>query len=108
MGLGVGERQRLGGLGDEPDETLVRAHSGEVDGAAIQAFGGEQLERVVVADHVDRAHLRDDVGGDQRDDAVQACLWADRLRHRFAEAAQKQARASGRSGHGVVNPASKP
>ncbi|GJE61794.1 hypothetical protein MPOCJGCO_3920 [Methylobacterium trifolii] len=104
VGLGVGQRERLGRLRDQADEALVGAHAREVDRLAVEAFGREQFEGVVVAQDVDRADLGDDVGGDQDDDTVEARLGADRLRHRFAEAAQQQARASGRSRHRLVNP----
>ena len=104
--LRVGERERLGRLRDQADEAFVGAHAREMHRLAVQAFGGEQFEGVVVAQHVDRADLGDDVGGDDHDDAVQARLGADRLRHSLAEAAQQQARASGRSGHRLVNPLS--
>ena len=72
MALGVGERQRLGRRGDQADEALAGAHGGEVDGLAVQAFGGEELERAVAAHHVDGADLRHHVGGDQDHDLVEA------------------------------------
>ena len=64
--LGVGQRERLGRRGDEADEALARGHRREVDGGAVEAFGGEQFERAVGAHHVDGADLRHHVGGDQR------------------------------------------
>ena len=95
--LGVGERQRLGRLGDEADEALAGLHGGEMDGFAVEAFRGVELERPVGAHDVDRAHLGDHVGGDQDHHPVEARLRADRLRHDLAEAAQQDAR-SARSG----------
>ncbi len=88
MRLGVGERQRLGGGGDQADQALAGPHGGEMHRLAIQALGGEELEVAVVAQDVDRADLRDHVGRDQDDDAVEARLRADRLRHGLAKAAQ--------------------
>ena len=108
MGLGVRERERLGGLGDEADEAFISPHPGQVDGRTVQSLGGKQFEGVVIAQDIDRADLGDDVRRDEGDDAVEASLWTDRLRHRFAEAAQQQARSSGRSRHGLLDPNSDP
>jgi hypothetical protein len=91
-------------LRDQADEAFIRAHAGDVDRVAVQTLGCKQFEGVVIAHHVDRAHLGDHVRRDEDDDPVEALLRADRLRHGFAEPAQQQARASGRSGHRVVNP----
>ncbi|GJD71511.1 hypothetical protein MMMDOFMJ_4472 [Methylobacterium gnaphalii] len=104
--LRVRERERLGLPRDQADEAFIGAQPRDVHGIAVQALGREQLERVVVAQDIDRTNLGDDVGSDEDNDAVEACLCADRLRHCFAEPAQQQARASGRSGHRVVNPCS--
>ena len=70
-------------------------------GIAIEAFGGVEFEGGIDAQHVDRADLRNHVGGDQHDDLVEAFLRADRLRHDFAEAAQQHARTAERATHGV-------
>ena len=90
MMLRVGERQRLGRLGDQADEAFAGAHRGEVDRFAVQAFGRVELEPAVGAQHIDRADLRDHVGGDVDDDLVEPRLRADRLRHDFAKPAQQQ------------------
>ena len=90
MGLGVGERQRLGALGDEAHKALARAHGRQMHRLAVEALGGEEFEPTVRAQHIDRADLGHHVGGDVHDDLVQTRLWADRLRHDFAEPAQQQ------------------
>jgi len=104
--LRVRQGQGLGRRGDQADEALVGAQPGEMHRLAVQALGGEEFEDVVVAQHIDRADLRHDVGGDQDDDPVETRLRTHRLRHGFAEAAQQKARASERSGHRIVVPAS--
>ena len=72
---------------DQADQALVRAQHRLVDGVALQAFGGVELQRGIDAQHIDGAHLRDHVGGDQHHDLVKAFLRADRLRHHFAKPA---------------------
>ncbi len=67
---------------------------------AVEALGGVKLQGAVGAHHVDGAHLRHHVGGDQDDDAVEARLGAHRLRHDLAEAAQEDARTAGSASHG--------
>ncbi len=79
------DRFRL--AGDEADEAFLGAQHGQMDGVAVQAFGGVQFQRAVDAQHIDGAHLRHHVGGDQDDDLVETLLRADRLRHHLAEAA---------------------
>ena len=74
---------------------------GQMDGLAVEALGGEQLHGAVGARDVKRAHLGDHVGGDEHDDAVQARLCGDRLRHDFAEPPQQQSR-SARRAHQTV------
>ena len=102
MGLRVGERERLGRLGDQADEAFAGAHRGQMDGLAVQAFGGEELERAVGAQHIDRADLGHHIGGDMDDDLVEPRLRADRLRHDFAEPAQQQTRSAEGAIHVVV------
>jgi hypothetical protein len=63
-----------------------------VHGVAIEAFGCIELERGIDAQHINRADLRNHVGGDQHHDLVEAFLRADRLRHHFAKPAQQHAR----------------
>ena len=60
--------------------------------ARLQALGGIELEHVVGAQHIDRAHLRDHVGRDEGDHLVEPLLGADRLRHDLAELPQEHAR----------------
>ena len=97
MVLGVGQRQRLGARGDEADKALARPHGRQVDGLAIEALGGEQLHRAVGPHDIERAHLGHHVGGDEHDDAVQARLRGDRLRHDLAEPPQQQTRSARRA-----------
>mgnify|MGYP003335507541 CR=1 FL=1 len=101
MVLRVGEIDGVGFARDETDEAFFQAQHGLVDGFALEAFGGVQLERAVDAQHVDGAHLRHHVGGDQHDDLVQAFLRADRLRHDLAEPAQQHARTAESATHGL-------
>ena len=99
--LGVGRGERLGLRGDQADEALAHPHGRQVDGVRVQALGGEELERAVVAQHVERADLGDHVGGDQDDDLVEAVLRRHRLRHDFAQPAQQHARTADRATHHV-------
>ena len=87
MGLGVGELHRLAMFGDQADETFASLQMGVVHRLAVEAFGGEQLERGVAAAQIERAHLGNHVGGDQDHDLVEACLCALALGHHLAQAA---------------------
>ena len=89
MVLRVRQGDRLGRRGDQADEPFARAHRRQVDRLAIEAFGGEELERAVGARDVERAHFGDHVRGDEDDDAVEARLRGDRLRHDLAEPSQQ-------------------
>ena len=60
---------------------------GVVHRLAVEAFSGEQLERGIAAAQVERAHLRNHVGGDQDHDLVETCLCALALGHHLAQAA---------------------
>ncbi|MGX0998611.1 hypothetical protein AB7M38_005903 [Bradyrhizobium diazoefficiens] len=91
------ERRRL--AGDEADQALMGAEHGMVHRLAVQTFGGVELERVVDAQHIDRAHLGHHVGGDQHHDLVQPLLGRDLLRHGFAEPSQQDAGTSRRAPH---------
>ena len=102
VGLGVGERERLGGCGDEADEALGRAHGSEVHRLSVQALGGVEFEAAVAPHDIDRADLGDHVGGDMDHDLVEARLRAHRLRHDFAEPAQQKARSAECAAHRVV------
>ena len=89
MVLRVGERERLGRSGDEADQPFAGQHRRQVNSFAIKPFGGEQLERAVGVRHIERAYLGDHVGGDENDNAVEARLRRDRLRHDLAEPSQQ-------------------
>ena len=97
MMLRVGERQRLGAGGDETDQALARPHGRQVHGFPVEPLGGEQLERPVGAGDIERADLRHHVRSDQDDDAVQARLCRDGLRHDLAEPPQQQTGAARRA-----------
>jgi hypothetical protein len=64
-----------------------------MDGRPVQAFGGEQLEITARPQHVDRAHLRHHVGGDELHDAIEPLLRCDRLRHDLAQPSEQDTRA---------------
>ena len=102
MALRVGQVHRIGLAGDEADQAFVRAQDGLVHGLALETFGRVELERAVDAQHVDGAHLRHHVGGNQHHDLVQAILRADRLRHHLAKPAQQHARTAECATHDVI------
>ena len=91
----VGKVHRRCGFGDEADQALALLHAGGMDGGAVEAFGGEQLQRVVGAPQIDRAHLGHHVGGDDGYELVEARLRALLLRHDLAQAAQQNPGAAG-------------
>ena len=97
MVLRVGKRERFGRRRDQADEALAGPHRGQMHRFAIEAFGGEQLERPVGARDIDRAHFGDHVRGDQDDDAVQTRLRRDGLRHDLAEPSQQESRSARRA-----------
>ena len=101
MGLRVRQVDGARLARDQADQSFVRAHHGLVHGVPVEAFGGVELERGIDAQHIDGAHLRNHVGGDQHHDLVKAFLRADRLRHDFAKPAQQHARTAERATHGV-------
>ncbi len=90
--LGFGQVDRIGFAGDQADQAFLGLQHGLVDGFALEALGGVQLQGSVHAQHVDRANLRHHVGGDQDDHFVEAFLRADPLRHDLAEPAEQHAR----------------
>ena len=102
MGLRVRNRDRLRLARDQADEALAGAHGGEVDRLAVEALGGVELERAVLAQDVDRADLGDEIAGDQDDKPVQPLLRADRRCHDLAETAQQNARSSESASHQSV------
>ena len=70
----VGEIDRLGGLRHQADQALAFAQARIVDGGAVEAFGGEQLQHLAGAAQIDGADFRHHVGGDDGDQLVQAHL----------------------------------
>ena len=93
MRLRVGQVQRRRFAGDEADEAFMRVQHGLVDGLAVEALGGVEFERAVVAQHVHRADFRHHVGGDDHDDLVEFDLRCLRLRHHFPEPSEEDTRA---------------
>ena len=82
---------RHGQLGAAPDQTLAALHEGVVHGARVEALGGEQLERAVLALEVDRAHLGHHQAGDLAHDLVEPRLAVGRLGHDLPQAAHDDA-----------------
>ena len=80
-----------GQLGAAADQTFAALHEGVVHGARIEAFGGEQLERAVLALQVDGAHLGHHQTGDLAHDLVEPGLTVRRLGHDLPEAAHDDA-----------------
>ena len=101
MVLRVRQGERFGGRGDQADEAFARTHGGQMHRLAVEALGGEQLERPVGARDIERAHLGDHVRGDEDDDAVEARLRGDGLRHDLAEPSQQQSRSARRAHRGI-------
>ena len=56
------------------DKAFAALHEGIVDGVRVQPFGGEQLQRSVMAFNVDRADIGDHMAGDLIDDGVEQPL----------------------------------
>ncbi len=93
MALRVGEIERLGRARDLAHQAFAEREAGLVHGRRVQAFGGEELERLVGRHEIDRAHLGHHVRGDDLDHAVEARLRADGLGHQLAHAPQENSRA---------------
>src|SRR5690606_34496734 len=77
---------------DQADEALADLERDAVDGLALEALRGIELEDAIGAQDVGRADFRDHVGRDLHDDLVEPDLRADRLRHDLAQAAEEYAR----------------
>ena len=99
MMLRVGELQRLGLLRDQADQTFTRLQMCIVDRLAVEALGGEQLERAVAALQIERAHFGHHVRGDQNHDLVEAHLRGLALGHHLAQASQQLSRGANRDRH---------
>ena len=92
MRLRIRQSERLRALCNQTDKAFARAHGRQMDRFAIETLCREEFEPTVCAQHVNRANLRHHIGGDMHDDLIKARLWADRLRHGFAETAQELSR----------------
>ena len=103
MGLRIRQCQRFGAGGDQADQALAGFHGRRMHSLAVEAFGGIEFEIGIGAHDIDRADFRHHVGSDQHGDAVQARLRADRLRHGFAETAQKLSWSGQWAPHGLLS-----
>ena len=81
--------EELGRIGDETDKALALLQPGAMNGIAVEAFGGEELELAATPAQVNGTHFRDHIGRNQRDQLVEARLGVSPLRHDLAQAAQK-------------------
>ncbi len=69
-----------------PDEAFAALQHGVVHSADVQAFGGEQLERAVLALEIDRADVGDHDAGDLAHDLVEPHLPVVGFAHDIAQA----------------------
>ncbi len=92
MGLRVGQRERPRVRGDVADQALADPQPGAVHGLGIQALGGEQLEHLAGAQHVDRADLGHHLVGDQAHDLAEGFLGRTATRHRVPEPLEEHSR----------------
>ena len=93
MGLRVGEIEELSLCRDGADEAFADLQFRQVDGFALQTFGGIEFQHLAGTHHIDGAYFRDHVGRDQHDDLVEPFLCCLRLRHDLAEPSEKNTRA---------------
>ena len=89
--LRVGLVDGHGQLGAAPDQAFAALQQRVVHGAGIEALGGEQLERAVLALQVDGGHLRHHQAGDLAHDLVEAGLAVGRLGHDLPQPAHDDA-----------------
>ena len=80
VGGGFGQVERLGVLGDRPDQPLADRHPGDVNRLLRQAMGGEQFEHPL-AQQIDRTDLAVHRIGDHIDHAIQLALGVRARRH---------------------------
>ena len=80
-----------GQLGAAADQALAALQQRVVHGAGVEAFGGEQLERAVLALEVDGAHLGHHQAGDLAHDLVEPGLAVGRLGHDLPQPAHDDA-----------------
>jgi hypothetical protein len=73
-----------------------------MDRLRVEAFGGEEFQRVAGAAQIDRTDFGHHVCGDHHDELVEAHLRARRLRHDFAQAAQQYAGSACCRGHSIL------
>ena len=92
------ERTRL--RSDRADQAAADRQRCAVHRCRFQSFAGVELEHVVGAQDIDRAHLGDHVRRDEPHHLVEPLLGADRLRHDLAEFPQEHARPGERPPNG--------
>ena len=91
MASRLGQIDGLGLLGNEAHEPFAALHVCVVDGLGVEALGGIELERAVLAADIDRGDLGDHLAGDLADDAIEPRLAAPGLRHNLAQPPDEQA-----------------
>ena len=74
MLLRIGQIDGLAPIGDEADEALALFHAQGMNRLLAQPFGREKLKGVVRQPDIDRANLRNHVGGDDFNDTIQLSL----------------------------------
>ena len=91
---GVGGVDRPARARDPSDQALAQAHPGLVDRFGLQALGRAKLQRLGIAEQIDRADLGPHLVGDEMGDLVQTRLTGRFLGHRGAEPRQHAAAVS--------------
>ena len=87
--LRIRQIERPAAGGDLADKAAAGIQRHLVHGIQVEPPGGVELQHTVGAQHIDRAHLRNHVGGDLCNDLVQALLGAERFCHDLTQAAHK-------------------
>ncbi len=88
---GVGQVQRPADAHDLADQAFAGFHPGDVDGAGIEALGGEQLHLAGWRGQIERTHLGHHRDGDDAHHHVELGLRRARARHGFADLAKQAA-----------------
>ena len=88
VALRIRKRHGTGVGGDGADQSLAHLKAGIVDRRGFETGCGEKLQYFAGPQNVDRAHLGDEVGGDDAGDLVQTLLGRAFTRHGVAKARQ--------------------
>ena len=102
------ETERLCLGGDETHQPFAQTQRGQMHRFGLEALGGEEFERAVVAQHIERADIGPHVLGDEGDDLVETSLRRQGLRHRLAQLPQEHPRAAYGRHHRLVRQPAKP